>query len=206
MIHEVKNVNELHALATKLYTVSVTGGADSSADSILSNLNLGIANLKVNWRGADAVVRIGEVIDVYNKIVAIRNSLAELASESSKVASVYRERQNANGARLEDLSVLTFDTKSVLGKDDLVDNGELYCNPAAEEGRSLINNAANSMISFHSNSEDIYEDIMNEWVSGPKRDVASETFQEFGSCVNSYVQILQDVSKNIETALQNYNG
>ena len=59
--------------------------------------------------------RIQEVIGVHNAMVSVRNALAQLAVDSSKVAANYREIQNANGAGLDTLSTLNYELKNRLG-------------------------------------------------------------------------------------------
>ena len=81
MNHKVNNVQQLYESAMALYNNVVAGG-DCSADSILYNLNQGIENLKVNWKGMDAGLRIQEIIGVYNGMVSVRNALAKLAIAS----------------------------------------------------------------------------------------------------------------------------
>ena len=78
MNHKVKGVQELYASAEQLYKDGVTGG-ESSADGIIKNLVQGIENLKQNWKGMDAGLRIQEVINVHNSMIVVRNNLASLA-------------------------------------------------------------------------------------------------------------------------------
>lgn len=202
MNHKVNNVQNLHDTAVSLYNDVVVNG-DASADAILNDLNQGIENLKTNWKGKDAGLRIEEVIKVHNAMVSVRNALASLSVDSSKVAANYREIQNANGAGLEDLTSLSFETKTNLG--DYSDNADTVdINPAAEQGKKFIDNANNSIDTFASNVRVKYDDIMQNWTAGTGRDAAQNAFDSFISNVNQYKQVLSDVSANITKALQNY--
>lgn len=202
MNHKVNNVQQLHESAMDLYNNGVVGG-DCSADSILHNLNQGIENLKVNWKGKDAGLRIQEVIGVYNGMVSIRNSLANLAVASSKTAANYREIQNANGARIEELTILTDEPKTVLG--DYSDtNDTVDINQAAEVGKNFIDTANSSMDTFASLVREKYDEVMENWTAGTGRDVALNAFETFLNNLNQYKSTLTDVSENITKALQNY--
>ncbi len=202
MNHKVNNVQNLHESAVALYNNVVVNG-DASADTILNNLNQGIENLKNNWKGKDAGLRIEEVIKVHNAMISVRNALASLAVDSSKVAANYREIQNANGAGLEDLTTLSFETKTNLGDySDTADTVDI--NPAAEQGKKLIDNANNSIDTFAGNVRVKYDEIMQNWTAGTGRDAAQNAFDSFISNVNQYKQVLSDVSANITKALQNY--
>lgn len=202
MNHKVNNVQNLHDTAVSLYNDVVVNG-DASADAILNDLNQGIENLKTNWKGKDAGLRIEEVIKVHNAMVSVRNALASLAVDSSKVAANYREIQNANGAGLEDLTSLSFETKANLG--DYSDNADTVdINAAAEQGKNLIDNANNSIDTFAANVRNKYDEIMQNWTAGTGRDAAATAFDTFNSNVNQYRQVLSDVSANITKALQNY--
>lgn len=202
MNHKVNNVQNLHESAVALYNNVVVNG-DASADTILNNLNQGIENLKNNWKGKDAGLRIEEVIKVHNAMISVRNALASLAVDSSKVAANYREIQNANGAGLEDLTTLSFETKTNLGDySDTADTVDI--NPAAEQGKKLIDNANNSIDTFAGNVRVKYDEIMQNWTAGTGRDAATNAFESFISNVNQYKQVLSDVSANITKALQNY--
>ena len=202
MNHKVNNVGQLHESAMTLYNNVVVGG-DCSADSILYNLNQGIENLKVNWKGMDAGLRIQEVIGVYNGMVSVRNALAKLAIASSKTAADYREIQIANGARNETLTVLTDEPKTVLGEytdtNDTVD-----INQAAEAGKNSIDTANNSIDSFASMVKGKYDEIMENWTAGAGRDVAVNAYETFLSNLNQYKSVLSNASQNITKALQNY--
>ena len=203
MAHKVVNVQDLHTSATNLYNNVVVGGGEASADSILNNLYLGIENLKANWKGKDAGYRIQEVINVYNAMVSVRNALAELSVESSKVANMYRDIQNANGAGLDDLTILTFDAKVNL--EEYTDNADtIDINEEVNTGKNHIDLANDSMDSFLNDVRTKYTEIMDNWTEGPGRDVATEAFDSFINNVGEYQQVLSEVSNNITIALQNY--
>ena len=203
MDHKVANVQQLHDDAMYLYNNLVVGG-ENSADYILNNLSQSIDNLKNNWKGKDAGYRIQEVIDVHNAMVTVRNALAQLASDSSKVAVNYRNIQNANGAGLDQLSTISFDTKSVLsGHTDTADTIDI--NPEAEAARNLIDGANNALDVFKTDVKFRYDYIMDNWTVGTGRDAAQGAFDMFSANVNKYKETLNDVSGNITKALQNYN-
>ena len=190
MNHKVNNVQSLHESAMTLYNNVVVGG-DSSADSILYNLNQGIENLKTNWKGKDAGLRIQEVIKVHNAMVAVRNALAQLAVDSSKVAG------------LETLTTLSFEVKTILG--DYSDNADtIDMNPAAESGKNSIDAANNALDSFIGAVKTKYSEITENWTAGTGREAAQSAFDSFLANVNQYKQTLSEVSANITTALQNY--
>lgn len=202
MNHRVNNVQDLHDDAFYLYN-SLVIGEGASADSILYNLNQGIDNLKNNWKGIDAGKRIQDLIKVYNAMVAVRNALASLAVDSSKVAANYREVQNANGAGLAMFTTLSFETKSILG--DYSDNSDMIdINPSAENGKNFIDNANNYLETFAVSVKGKYDEIMENWLAGTGRESAEDAFDSFVSCVNLYKQTLSDVSNNVKIALQNY--
>ena len=62
MNHKVNNVQQLYVSATELYNNIVVGG-DASADTIITNLTEAIENLKQNWKGVDAGLKIQELIN-----------------------------------------------------------------------------------------------------------------------------------------------
>lgn len=202
MNHNVENVQLLHDDASYLHNNLVVNG-DYSADSILYNLSKAVENLQTNWKGKDAGVRIQEVIRVHNAMVSVRNSLAQLASDSSKVAANYREIQNANGAGLETLATLSYELKSYLS--DYTDNADtIDINPSAENGKNMIDNANSALDSFATEVQSKYNSIMENWTMGTGREAAQSSFESFISNVNRYKEILSNVSLNITKALNNY--
>ena len=205
MDHKVNNVQNLYDDAVWLNNNVVIGG-DNSADAILSNLSRGVENLKSNWKGRDAGIRIQEVIKVYNEMAMVRDALASLAADSSAVAANYRRIQNANGAGLEELSAIPYDqTSSTSRLGDYSDNADtIDINPAVENGKNLIDTANNSIDSFEVNVKNKYNEIMENWTAGTGRDKAQNAFNSFISNVAFYKQTLSEVSANITTALQNY--
>lgn len=203
MNHKVNSVQTLHDDAMALYNNVVIGGADTSAETLINNLNSGIQVLKSCWEGKDAGVQIQNVVTVHNALVGIRNALAQLAMDSSKIASNYREIQNANGAGLETLSVINCDTKTVM--EDYSDTRDtINITPEANNGKSKIDAANNSMDGFISEVSKYYNSIMENWTVGTGRDNAVQAFDSFIANSNQYKEVLSEVSTSIATALQNY--
>ena len=203
MNHKVNNVQQLYYSASDLYTNIVVGG-DASADTIIHNLVDAIENLKLNWKGIDAGLKIQELIKVHNEMVTVRNALAQLACDSSTVAANYREIQNTNGAMLEPLSPLNIDTKSVIG--DYSDTADtIDINPSAEEGRTHVDAANADIDTFINNTSSKYQEIMDNWTAGTGRESAQGAFDTFVSNAKKYKETLADVSENVAKALQNYS-
>lgn len=203
MNHKVNSVQTLHDDAMALYNNVVIGGADTSAETLINNLNSGIQTLKSCWEGKDAGVQIQNVVSVHNALVGIRNALAQLAMDSSKIASNYRDIQNANGAGLETLSVINCDTKTIM--EDYSDTRDtINITPEANNGKAKIDAANNSMDGFISEVSKYYNSIMENWTVGTGRDNAVQAFDSFIANSNQYKEILSQVSTSIATALQNY--
>jgi len=202
MDHKVRNVQKFHDDVFMLKN-SVVSNGDASADVIIENLFKGIENLKVNWKGKDAGVRINEVIKVYNAMVDVRNALDSLAADSSIVASNYREIQNANGAGLETFGTLHADMKPKLG--EYTDNADtIDINPDALNGKNSIDMANSAIEQFETLVKEKYQDIMDNWMAGTGRDKAQQAFDNFNNNVAQYRQILSDASTKIKNALENY--
>ena len=202
MNHKVNNVQMLHEDAMYMYNTLVMGG-DNSADAILHNLSQGIENLKTNWKGKDAGFRIQEVIGVHNSMVSVRNALAQLASDSAKVAANYREIQNANGAGLETLSLINYDAKTFLG--DYSDTADtIDINPGAEAGKNFIDVANNMIDTFKTDVKFRYQYIMENWTVGAGREAAQGAFDSFLANANKYRETLSETTNNITKSLQNY--
>ena len=203
MNHNVRNVEELYLSSKSLYDDGIMNG-DNSADGILKNLNDGINNLKINWKGVDAGVKIQEVVTVYNAMVIVRNSLLDLVYKASSIASNYRKIQNANGGRLTELQILTADAQSIA--DDYFDNADtIDINPDAAIGRNFIDQARNSLDTFETNVRSKYEDIMGNWRAGTGRAETQNAFEHYMSDIKKYKEKLLSVSQSISTALGNYD-
>lgn len=204
MNHKVRSVQELYDDANRLYHLVVTGGMDTSADTIIGNLASGISILKGCWEGKDAGVQIQNLVTVHNAMVDIRNALASLAVESSRVASNYRMIQNSNGAGFEQLTVLVQEDKTRLP--DYTDSRDTVgITPEADNGKSRIDMANNSIDGFIQEVKKYYSMIMDNWTVGAGRDTAREAFQSFITSSASYKETLQTVSNSIATALKNYS-
>jgi uncharacterized protein YukE len=203
MNHKVNNVQGLYASSQDLYNIIVVGG-DASADSIIHNLRDGIENLKHNWKGMDAGKKIQETITVHNEMVKVRNALAQLAYDSSVIASQYREIQVANGATLEYLSPLKTEPAQPLA--DHTDNADTVdIVPEAEQGRVCIDTANTDLDTFIQNVTQKYTELMDNWTAGTGRDGAQTAFDEFVANVKNYKNILTDTSDHVAAALKNYS-
>lgn len=204
MNHKVNSVANLHADATALYNNVVAGGADTSADAIIANLAAGITTLQNCWEGKDAGVQINNIVTVFNGMIDIRNALVSLASDSSKIASNYREIQKSNGAQLDTLTPLAAEERTRLPEySDTRDT--INITPQANEGKAKVDAANGAMDAFISNVKMYYEKIMQNWTAGTGRDKAQNAFNSFISKSNVYKETLNSVSTSITNAVQNYN-
>lgn len=204
MNHKVNSVANLYTSSTDLYNKVVVGTDDTSAASIERNLREGIEELKKSWRGADAVTQINNVITVYNAVVKIKNLLASLTVETSKIASDYRAIQMANGANLQELPKLREEAPDTL-MSEYADNYEgVNIGQDALLGKNKIDAAETGMTGFAREVGRYFGEIMENWSAGPRREEANQAFDEFIKKVPEYQKLLSDVSSSVATALQNY--
>ena len=206
MAHKVASVQSLYEDSCELLNNVVNGGEDSSARTIIDDLKAGCENLKQNWEGKDAGVQINNVITVLNAMIGIRNALASLAVESSKVAANYREIQNSNGAGLEQFVALSAENDTVVSEYS-DDRDTINIRPDVLTGKQKIDKAKTSIESFISRVTGSYNKIIEEnWTEGDaNRDAAVEAFQTFLSNTEVYKEILNQAATSIETAIKNYN-
>ena len=203
MNHKVNSVQNLYEDAVGLFNNVVTGGSSASADTIISNIKAGIDNLKGCWEGKDAGVQIQNLVIVHNGMVEIRNVLGSLAVDSSKIASNYRNIQNANGAGLEDLGVLSCEERAKT-EDYSDDRDTVSITEEANQGKAKIDSANDAMDEFIGNVKSYYGRIMDNWTSGTGRDNAKEAFEKFLSNSAQYKETLNAVSNSIAQAIKNY--
>lgn len=202
MNHKVENVEELYLNAEHLYS-NVVCGDTTGADGMLRNLSQAVEILKNNWKGADAGVKIQEIITVHNELVEVRNALAALSRDSSKVASNYRRIQLENGAPLGELYALN--VTEVAEKEAYADNADtIDINPEADNGRKLVDEVRDAIDGFIIDSKKTKDDILGNWQIGTGRNDADEAFNKFESNAKKNKDKLLDVSTNITRALQNY--
>ena len=75
---------------------------------------------------------------------------------------------------------------------------------AAVNGKNKIDAANGAMDEFIAKVKTSFNEIMQNWVAGPSRNEAQQAFDDFMSKVPRYKQTLEEVSKSVTTALQNY--
>ena len=203
MNHKVNSVQNLYDDAVGLFNNVVTGGANTSADRIISNIMAGIDNLKGCWEGKDAGVQIQNLVVVHNGMVEIRNALGSLAVDSSKIASNYRNIQNANGAGLEELGVLSCEERAKTA--DYSDTRDtVSITEEANQGKAKIDAANDAMDGFIGDVKKYYGQIMDNWTNGTGRDQATEAFDTFLANSAKYKETLNNVSNSITQAIKNY--
>ena len=204
MNHKIQSVQTLYDDAVRLFKVGVMGSDPASADTIINNLGQSINILKGCWEGKDAGVQINNIVTVFNGMVAVRNALAELAADSSKIASNYRGIQNSNGAGLESLAPLVADEKTRLP--EYADPRDtINITPEANNGKARLDAAASAMPAFISSVNASYEKIMNNWTVGTGRDKAQNAFESFMANSKQYNTLLDEVSQSIANAVKNYS-
>ena len=203
MNHKVNSVQNLYDDAVGLFNNVVTGGANTSADTIISNIMAGIDNLKGCWEGKDAGVQIQNLVVVHNGMVEIRNALGSLAVDSSKIASNYRNIQNANGAGLEELGVLSCEERAKT--EDYSDTRDtVSITEEANQGKAKIDAANDAMDGFIGDVKKYYGQIMDNWTNGTGREKATEAFDTFLANSAKYKETLNNVSNSITQAIKNY--
>ena len=199
MNHKVNSVQSLYDDSVALYNNVVNG----TAVAIINDLNQGIANLKNTWQGKDAGVQIQNIVEVHNALVGIRNALGQIAVDCSKIASNYREIQNANGAALESFGAIACENMSTLAP-YTDERDTVSITQEANNGKAKVDNATNTIDEFISKARSSYDAIMNNWTAGSGRDNAVSVFEQFFNTANQYKQTLSGVSQSIATAIQNY--
>lgn len=204
MNHKVRSVQELYEDSKALYDDVITGGSDSSADSIITNLNKAIETLKSTWEGKDAGIWIQAIVEIHNAMVVLRNALSELAGDSSRVAVNYRNIQNANGAGLQSFGAIEGNIKAKIG--DYVDSRDtISIVPEAGNGGSLVDAANKAIDEFISKVSGKYTAITENWSVGTGRDRAQAAFDTFISNSKKYKETLTQASENVRKAISNYN-
>lgn len=204
MNHKVNSVAALHESALKLNREQVMGASEGSATTIMKNLKEGIEALKNSWQGMDAGTQINNVVTVYNAFVKVKNLLAGLSVETSRIASDYRSIQRANGAQLEDLAPIAESAPEVFMEAYSDTRDTVSITPDAVNGKAKIDAANNSMDVFVSEVRRVFAEIMENWTEGPHRQEANEAFDEFVNGSSKYKELLNEVSQSVATALQNY--
>lgn len=204
MNHKVNSVADLYSSAVALYNNAVVGSAETSAATILGNLNEGIKILKRSWQGIDAGKQINNVVTVYNAFVKVKNSLEELSVETSKIASDYRAIQRANGAQLEELSKIVASAPEMLMEEYTDIRDMVNITPEAVNGKIRVEAANNAIDRFISLIGRYFNEIMDNWTAGPHREEANQAFDEFVAGSTNYKNLLNEVSQSVSSALQNY--
>ena len=205
MNHRVNSVADLYTSSVDLFNKVVAGPNETSAARIAQNLREGIEALKNSWQGMDAGTQINNVVTVYNAMAKIKNLLANLTVETSKIASDYRAIQRANGANnLEELMVLREEAPDTMMGEYSDTRDTVNITQDAVNGKNKIDAANNGMDGFLSEVKRYFDDIMNNWTMGPKREEAKQLFDEFIAKAPTYKNLLAEVSQSITTALQNY--
>lgn len=204
MNHKVNSVADLYSSAVALYNNAVVGSAETSAATIMKNLKEGIEALKNSWQGMDAGTQINNVVTVYNAMVKVKNLLAGLCVETSKIAADYRAIQRANGAQLEELSKIAESAPEVFMGEYSDSRDTVSITPEAVNGKARVDAANNAMDGFINEVRRYFNEIMENWTQGPKRDEANQAFEEFVAGSSKYKELLNEVSTSIATALQNY--
>ncbi len=205
MNHKVNSVADLYTSSVDLYNKVVVGTNDISAASIERNLREGIEALKNSWQGMDAGTQINNVVTVYNAIAMVKNVLAGLTVQTSKIASDYRSIQRANGANnLEELMVLRDEAPDAMMAEYSDRRDTVNITQDAVNGKNKIDAANAAMDGFLTEVKKYYNDIMRNWTMGSRREEAQQAFEEFIDKAPIYKNLLAEVSQSITTALQNY--
>ncbi len=203
--HKVNNVQQLLDDSKKLLT-EVTNGGDASAYSIIKNLHDAYDNLVANWKGPDAGVQINNLVTVYNGMVEFRLKMADLAISAYSVGIYYRNIQSANGAGVDVPSPLSDDI-SPNTESPYEDNRDtIDITPEAMEGKNNIDKANNSFGELENNFRELMNSIFGNWTAGDRRSDFEEYFRDFSSKFSNYQELLNNITKNITSALENYNG
>ncbi len=206
MNHKVNSVANLYSSAEALQKNIVRGSQDTSAATIIHNLKEGIDNLEANWEGHDAGIQINNVVTVYNAMTKIKEMLDSLAVEASKISSDYRAIQKANGANnLEELAVLREEAPVAKLAEYTDTRDTINITPGATTGKNKIDAASNAIDGFIADVRRNFDDIMNNWTAGPKREEAKQVFEEFVANSKKYKELLNETSTSVATSLKNYD-
>lgn len=201
--YDLDSKEELYATARDLLYDVVMGGP-ASADSILNDLKMAINNLKENWKGKDAGIRIQQLIDVYNQMIVLRKDIGGFAVDAGNVVLIYSSIQGANGAQGDGFTKLGFDEKTVEQPySDLSDAVKI--NSMAAVAKRSIDSACNSLSTFKTNFDNKYLTMAGNWRKGPGRVKAEALYDNLEAKVSNFQSTLMDVSNELDKALKNYS-
>ena len=202
-MHDVQ-VGKLYQNAVDMKNRMISANSSGSTDYTLMLLGSAIDNLKRNWEGMDAGVRIQELIDVYNFIIQFRENLCAIIKDLADSASRYRNIQIVNGGTASDLALLTIEQKAVMQSH--FDNRDIVnINPAADTSVQSLIDAKESFDKMIGISQTLKDDAEISWQMGPNRNQIMQRLNDSILNSNKHSKKIAEVTEHVRNALKNYH-
>ena len=201
--HNIKDLNLLYSDSNKLINEIVVDNYDNN---ILKNTNEVLTKINEDWHGKDATMQINNLIDAKNLMIDNREIVGNIGVYISSLVKTYRDEQNSNGQILPAFKELTFNR---ISKSEKTNNTttEIFMNKDITNTISIINNIANDIEELNNSISQIKESIFNNWLEEDEnRNYALRMFEKYTINSNNIVKIIDDISKNIRNAIDNYNN
>ena len=201
--HNIKDLNLLYSDSNKLINEIVVDNYDNN---ILKNTNEVLTKINEDWHGKDATMQINNLIDAKNLMIDNREIVGNIGVYISTLVKTYRDAQNSNGQILPAFKELTFNR---ISKSEKTNNTttEIFMNKDITNTISIINNIANDIEELNNSISQIKESIFNNWLEEDEnRNYALRMFEKYTINSNNIVKIIDDISKNIRNAIDNYNN
>ena len=201
--HNIKDLNLLYSDSNKLINEIVVDNYDNN---ILKSTNEVLTKINEDWHGKDATMQINNLIDAKNLMIDNREIVGNIGVYISSLVKTYRDAQNSNGQILPAFKELTFNR---ISKSEKTNNTttEIFMNKDITNTISIINNIANDIEELNNSISQIKESIFNNWLEEDEnRNYALRMFEKYTINSNNIVKIIDDISKNIRNAIDNYNN
>ena len=201
--HNIKDLNLLYSDSNKLINEIVVDNYDNN---ILKSTNEVLTKINEDWHGKDATMQINNLIDAKNLMIDNREIVGNIGVYISSLVKTYRDEQNSNGQILPAFKELTFNR---ISKSEKTNNTttEIFMNKDITNTISIINNIANDIEELNNSISQIKESIFNNWLEEDEnRNYALRMFEKYTINSNNIVKIIDDISKNIRNAIDNYNN
>ena len=197
---QVSNLNEGYNQCEGLNSL-----VSSTGESLISNLETNINNLKVHWIGSDATVHINNLIQVHDALVALISDAKSTTSDAGNKIIAIQEVRSANGGGGSIGSPLSSAAPNSSSIAQCESTEEYYVDPSASSDYTMLQEECTSFTTFISDFKAKKEALLQNWTAGANREQAVANFNEFEGNAETYNKYLTEARDNLGIAVSNLN-
>ena len=193
------NPNTIGSQAEEMFNLTNTAGKN-----LINSFSSTIENLKLHWKGSDAVANLTDLAKVYTEVTELVKNLQKIivAVNNDEVLPLQKHIVASGGeCTVGNELAVTLNVNSAISVS--TDAVESWSDPAIITDADVFNDFPREFENFVTSLNEAKENLLANWLDGANRAEVVSTFADFNNNVADYKNLITKVRDNINIVAEN---